>query len=93
MFGDSHFHLSYLEERGIDLYELFTQLYQNKVPFLLDIGTHCDDLFQRLGLASKLIDAFSKDKEKEDALSIASFIQERLYFAAGIYACDIDSQS
>lgn len=85
MFGDSHFHLSYLEERGIDLYELFTQLYQNKVPFLLDIGTHCDDLFQRLSLASKLIDAFSKDKEKEDALSIASFIQERLYFAAGIW--------
>ena len=88
MFTDSHFHLSYLEERGIDLSTLFMELHQNKFSYLLDIGTHAEDLFPRMDLASKLIEGFQKKSfeiSQEDGLKIADFIKNKLYFAAGIW--------
>ena len=111
MFGDSHVHLSYLTPRGVDLESLFVDLHQDDVPFLLDIGTHADDLFPRAELVSNLIDTFAheyntfstfpefshehntpshddalgKISQNNNALSLADFVQERVYFAAGIW--------
>lgn len=83
MYGDSHFHLSYLDSYGIDTASMMQSLARNKVPFLLDIGTHCDDLLKRIALAESLLSSFPpEDKEHKEHL------QRNLYFAAGIWPAE-----
>ncbi|MCM1322522.1 MAG: TatD family hydrolase [Bacteroides sp.] len=78
MFSDTHCHLSYLEERGVDCAALFSNLASGGVPFLLDAGTRCDDLAPRTERLSSYIRRMPDDGLRR-ALSRA------LYFSAGIW--------
>lgn len=80
MYGDSHFHLSYLDSCGIDTVSLLRQLAQQDVPFLLDIGTHCDDLSKRIAMADGILTTFSQSEKH-----LIERIQKNLYFSAGIW--------
>ena len=56
MLCDSHCHLSMLDERGVDVVELFQNHLKNSFAYLMDIGIDCDDLPGRvhfLDLAAK----------------------------------------
>lgn len=55
MFTDTHCHLRTMQNRGIDLEKFFFDLKNesnDKMPFLIDIGTKCDDLENRFELKS-----------------------------------------
>ncbi len=80
MYGDSHFHLSYLDSYGIDTSSMMRSFAQEKTPFLLDIGTYCDDLPKRISLAESILSSFTADeKDAQD------HIKKNLYFASGIW--------
>ncbi|MDR3284935.1 MAG: TatD family hydrolase [Treponema sp.] len=76
MFSDTHFHLAYLAEQGVDLPQVFRQLAERNCAFALDIGTKCDDLPHRLTLAERII------QEAGDAKNRAALM---LHFSAGIW--------
>ena len=80
MYGDSHFHLSYLDSYGIDTASMMQSLAKDKVPFLLDIGTHCDDLPKRIVLADSIVSSAASTSDES-----AAHIQKNLYFASGIW--------
>ena len=72
MFTDTHFHLIYLPDLGIDCDSLFEELAKSDFRFLMDIGIECDDLKKRFDLVSHLSGS-------------ADFIQKNLFFTAGIW--------
>lgn len=78
MFSDTHFHLHHLDELGIDCKNLFIEFAKRNYTFLLDIGTHCDDLIDRMNLVDTLI-------SKLDNSEYQSKIKSILYFSAGIW--------
>ncbi|MCR4791002.1 MAG: TatD family hydrolase [Treponemataceae bacterium] len=78
MFTDTHFHMNHLEDLGISLNQLFSQLADQDFAFLQDIGTRCDDLKSRLAIREQTLAAM-EDRDK------AKKIDEILYFSAGIW--------
>jgi TatD DNase family protein len=54
MFSDTHFHLQYLTDNGVDCRQILLKLANRHSAFALDIGTKCDDLPERLALAETL---------------------------------------
>jgi TatD DNase family protein len=72
MFSDTHFHLQYLVDNGIDCRQILTDLANRQSAFALDIGTKCGDLPERLALAETL----SADNDA---------IRAMLYFSGGIW--------
>lgn len=78
MFSDTHFHLHHLDELGIDCKNLFTEFAKRNYSFLLDIGTHCDDLIDRMSLVDTLISKLDNSEYQNKIKSI-------LYFSAGIW--------
>lgn len=75
MFLDTHCHLSTIKEKNIDLTNLLENLVQEDFWFILDIGTHCDDLDIR-------------KKNVENALSkseIAEKAKKMIFYSAGIW--------
>jgi len=80
MFGDSHFHLSYLDSYGIDTVSMMQSLAKSKIPYLLDIGTHCDDLSKRAALSDDIVSSIALS----DA-DLAEHVQKTLFFASGIW--------
>ncbi len=46
-FTDTHFHSLHMQERGIDVHELFSQLFSDGFPGGIDVGTHYEDIPQR----------------------------------------------
>lgn len=78
MFSDTHFHLKYMAERGIDCSSLLAALAERDTFFALDIGTYCDDLISRMRIAETGCSAI-------DNLTAAQKARRMLYFAAGIW--------
>jgi TatD DNase family protein len=54
MFSDTHFHLQYLADNGVDCRQILLELANRHSAFALDIGTKCNDLPERLALAETL---------------------------------------
>lgn len=50
MFADTHCHIRTMETKGINPEKFFTYLQERGTSFLLDIGTMCDDIDNRLQL-------------------------------------------
>ena len=75
MFLDTHCHLSTIKEKDIQLDALLENLAKEDFWFILDIGTHCDDLDIR-------------KKNVENALSkseIAEKVKKIIFYSAGIW--------
>jgi TatD DNase family protein len=72
MFSDTHFHLQYLSDNGVDCRQILLDLANRGSAFALDIGTKCDDLPERLALTATLM-------EGNDA------IRAMLHFSGGIW--------
>jgi TatD DNase family protein len=75
MFSDTHFHLDHVARQIPDPAGMFDILVSEGCPFLLDIGTHCDDLQPRHILASTLIVATEHP----------AMVNNILNFSAGIW--------
>ena len=61
MFLDTHCHLSTIKEKDIQLDALLENLAKEDFWFILDIGTHCDDLdFRQENVKNAIINI--KDK-------------------------------
>ncbi len=75
-----------LNELGIDVPSLFSELYDADFSFLMDIGTRCDDLENRISVAKSALQKLAEQgcSEKADA------IFKVLYFSAGIWP-DVDA--
>ena len=74
MFTDTHCHLLTMERAGIKTDEFFRDFSKGKDAYLVDIGTHPDDLNNRLQF-SKTVKKYSADFDY-------------LYFSAGIWPDD-----
>ena len=59
MFTDTHCHLSYLSEKGLNLSELLVQLCEEHFRFILDASTLADDLEPRLEAVRSAVSAVS----------------------------------
>ena len=78
MFADTHCHLTCLAAHGIDGASVIYNLACDKTPFVLDAGTRCDDLKERIGFVNGITGGFTDEKLKTSAESM-------LRFGAGIW--------
>jgi len=78
MFLDTHCHLSTIKEKDIQLDALLENLAKEDFWFILDIGTHCDDLdFRQENVKNAIINI--KDK------NIAEKAKKMIFYSAGIW--------
>ena len=75
MFLDTHCHLSTIKEKDIQLDALLENLAKEDFWFILDIGTHCDDLDFR---QENVENALSKSE-------IAEKVKKIIFYSAGIW--------
>jgi TatD DNase family protein len=78
MFSDTHFHLLYLCEKGIDAAPILRQLAERGTEFALDIGTKPDDIGRRIAVFQNALDA-------TDSPDIKEKIKKFLAFSMGIW--------
>ena len=86
MFTDTHFHLRNLNEQGIDIPALFSELYDADFSFLMDIGTRCDDIESRIFVAKSAFQSLCEQNKSD----VAKKISDVLYFSAGVWP-DVDA--
>ena len=70
MFTDTHCHITYLEERGIDTARVLRSLALKGTPFVLDAGIKAGDLTERIAYVNKTAaaaDALGDDAEDDSA--------------------------
>lgn len=78
MYLDTHCHLSTIKEKEIDLTFLLENLVKENFDFILDIGTHCDDLdFRQKNVENAIINIENKE--------IADKAKKIIYYTVGIW--------
>lgn len=88
MFTDTHCHITYLEERGIDTARVLRSLTLKRMPFVLDAGVNAGDLTERIAYVNKTAfaaDALADDSDTDDVPSVSQSIDALFRFAAGIW--------
>jgi TatD DNase family protein len=85
MFSDTHFHLLYLAEAGLDLGAIFRSMAARNCAFALDIGTKCGDLPERLSLTEQLLRETGGGETSEQTEAARQAIAGMLHFSAGIW--------
>ena len=78
MFTDTHCHLSYLSEKGLNLSELLVQLCDENFRFILDASTLADDLEPRLQAVRSAVSAV-------DDANLREKINAMIHYSAGIW--------
>jgi TatD DNase family protein len=78
MFSDTHFHLLYLSEKGIDAAQILVRLAERDTAFALDIGTKPDDIGERIAVFQNALGAI-------DSPDIQEKIKKFLAFSMGIW--------
>ncbi|NLM00707.1 MAG: TatD family hydrolase [Treponema sp.] len=80
MFTDTHFHLSMVKNRGIDIAQMFEEMAQKKYRFLLDIGTEFDDFEKR---QKEYLNALIKTSNWGS--SDGAYIEKIMNFSVGLW--------
>ncbi len=78
MLTDTHCHLSYIGERGIDLSQLLKTAFDEGFRLIVDAGTKCDDLPLRQKIISQAV-------EKIEDQNARNKIQDIIKHTAGIW--------
>jgi TatD DNase family protein len=78
MFSDTHFHLQYLSERGVDTGAELEALSDRDAFFALDIGTEPGDIRPRLETAGRSIASIRDPASREK-------VRDLLHFSLGIW--------
>ncbi len=78
MFTDTHCHLSYLGDRGINLSELLTGLVENSVALVIDAGTRSADITERKQLITAALNGIDNVEIREKAYNI-------IYYSVGVW--------
>ena len=78
MFLDTHCHLSTIKQKDIELTDLLENLAKEDFSFILDIGTHCDDLDIRKKNVEDSIININDEVLREKA-------KKMIFYSAGIW--------
>lgn len=78
MLTDTHCHLSYLGERGLDLSAVLENAAEENFRLIIDAGTKCGDLTERRALVSSALAQITNAEKRNKA---AAFVK----FTAGIW--------
>ncbi len=78
MFTDTHCHLSYLGDRGINLPVLLEQLVAENFALVIDAGTKCNDITERKQLISCALQSMDKPETAVKASDI-------IYYSVGVW--------
>lgn len=78
MLLDTHCHLTTIQSREVDLSELFFEIAKQDFSFVLDIGTHCDDIQVRKNAVKQ---AISKIQDTD----IQKKLEKTIFYTAGIW--------
>lgn len=73
MLTDSHCHLSYMQERGLDLSQILKTAFNDGFRLIIDAGTKSDDLSFRHKVISDAIEKISDEKARKTLYSIVKY--------------------
>lgn len=78
MFTDTHCHLSYLGDRGINLPELLAAMVEQDFALVIDAGTRCADITERKQLISAALEAMESPELRQKA-------HDSIWYSVGVW--------
>lgn len=73
MLTDTHCHLSYLGERGLDLSAVLENAAEENFRLIIDAGTKCGDLTERRALVSSALAQITDEEKRNKAAALIKF--------------------
>ena len=73
MLTDTHCHLSYLGERGLDLSAVLENVAEENFRLIIDAGTKCGDLTERRALVSSALAQITDAEKRNKAAALVKF--------------------